>query len=103
MSSQLLVRDKKLQKQLTLGEVKTEFDRGILKVQARVKNKKKSTVAFEYQLKWFDTNGFEIDYPTQMWSPTQVGGLDEVYIQGIAPDEKAKRFQIHVRRPNPIK
>ena len=102
-SSKLIFTDKKLDKKLSLGEIKMSQESGAISFQATITNMKKSTVPFEYRIKWMDKNGINIDYPTQLWHPMLANGREEVYINGVAPDDRAVSFQIHVRRPNPVK
>ena len=102
LSKNFIINNKALARRLQIIDVQANQVGNLIQVQAVLKNRKKKTINFEYQIEWFNRDGIKIDYPTQLWTPTLIYGLDKAYLQGVAPDSRARGFKIHIRKSQPI-
>lgn len=80
-----------------------KFDGDILVVQAQIKNFSRDTVYCEYNLVWYDINGWEMKDNVGGWKPLILEGLDLKAITANAPKAGAKSFLIKVRRDTAIR
>lgn len=86
-----------LYNRLQIVDLKTRDRNGLLQVQATLENQWKFQLDFQYKIKWFDQDGFEINPEGQAWQQLVLAGSNQANIQGVAPNSKATRFEIWVR------
>lgn len=60
------------------------------------------TQAFEYKIVWFDKDDMPIDDIDRPWTPASIGGRDEMSVRATGPNDKARRFQIQIRKPQGV-
>lgn len=75
---------------------------GLPQAKAILKNDAGTTQPFEYKFVWFDANDMPIDDNDRPWKPASLSGGDEMTIGGTGPNDKAKRFQIQIRKPHGV-
>lgn len=75
---------------------------GLPQAKAILKNEAGTTQAFEYKFVWFDANDMPIDDNDRPWRPASLSGGDEMTIGGTGPNDKAKKFQIQIRKPHEV-
>lgn len=75
---------------------------GLPQAKAILKNEAGTTQAFEYKFVWFDANDMPIDDNDRPWRPANLSGGDEMTIGGTGPNDKAKKFQIQIRKPHEV-
>lgn len=86
-----------LQSRLAVVDTRTRYNNDLLQVQATLRNQWKFELDFQYRIKWFDADGFEIDREGQAWRQLVLPGTSEANVQGVAPNSKAQRFEIWVQ------
>lgn len=75
---------------------------GLPQAKAILKNDAGTTQQFEYKFVWFDGNDMPIDDNDRPWKPASLSGGDEMTVGGTGPNDKAKRFQIQIRKPHGV-
>lgn len=60
------------------------------------------TQQFEYKFVWFDANDMPIDDNDRPWKPASLSGHDEMTVGGTGPNDRAKKFQIQIRKPQGV-
>jgi uncharacterized protein YcfL len=86
-----------LYSRLQIQDMKTREKNGLMQVQATLENQWKFELDFQYKIKWFDEDGFEINPESQAWQQLVLAGNNQANVQGVAPNDKAARFEIWVR------
>lgn len=69
----------------------------LLYVQATLENGWKFELDFQYKIKWFDEEGFELAPEGQPWRQLVMAGRSQNNVQSVAPNPTAVRFEIWVR------
>ncbi|MES2918526.1 MAG: DUF1425 domain-containing protein [Pseudomonadota bacterium] len=75
---------------------------GLPQAKAILHNDAGVTQQFEYKFVWFDANDMPIDDNDRPWKPASLSGGDEMTIGGTGPTDKAKKFQIQIRKPQGV-
>jgi uncharacterized protein YcfL len=75
---------------------------GLPQAKAILANKAGVTQKFEYKFVWFDASEMPIDEADRPWHATSVSGRDHVTVSATAPSDKAKTFQIQIRKPEEV-
>lgn len=86
-----------LNSRLSVVDLKQRKIGDLLQVQATLENEWKFELDFQYKLKWFDANGFEVAPESQSWRQLILPGRAQQNVQGIAPNPSVSRFEIWVR------
>lgn len=86
-----------LYNRLQIVDTRTRKKNDLLQVQATLRNQWKFELDFQYRIKWFDADGFEINPESQAWQQLVLPGSNEANVQGVAPSSKAESFEIWVR------
>lgn len=86
-----------LQSRLSIVELKKRRVGDLMQVQATLENNWKFELDFQYQFKWFDKDGFEINREGQAWQQLVMGGRTRANVQGAAPNPTATTVEIWVR------
>lgn len=86
-----------LYNRLRIVDTRTREKNDLLQVQATLRNQWKFELDFQYRIKWFDADGFEINPEAQTWRQLVLPGSNEANVQGVAPNSKAESFEIWVR------
>ncbi|HAD45932.1 MAG TPA: DUF1425 domain-containing protein [Alcanivorax sp.] len=69
----------------------------LLYVQATLENGWKFELDFQYKIKWFDRDGFEVAPESQPWRQLVMAGRSQNNVQAVAPNPSAVRYEIWVR------
>ncbi|MBL7251131.1 YcfL family protein [Alloalcanivorax sp. C16-2] len=69
----------------------------LLFVQATLENGWKFELDFQYKIKWFDKDGFEVAPESQPWRQLVMAGRSQSNVQAVAPNPSAVRYEIWVR------
>ena len=69
----------------------------LLYVQATLENGWKFELDFQYRIKWFDRDGFEVAPESQPWRQLVMAGRSQNNVQAVAPNPSAVRYEIWVR------
>lgn len=96
------IGDRDLAAKFVLLGIKREQRDGRLRVQFDLKNTTPGDLAIEWAVQWKDANGFDID-SNPHWRPAMVSGQGFESIQLTAPTPEAAVFQLHFRKPTPIR
>jgi uncharacterized protein YcfL len=67
------------------------------RAQATLENRWKFKLDFQYKVKWFDADGFEIAPDGRPWTPVVMSGRTQMSVQSTAPNPTATRFEIWVQ------
>lgn len=94
--------DRALAEKFVLQKILTEQRDGRLRVQFDLKNTSPRDLPIEWAIEWKDGNGFRVD-TNPYWQPAMVSGQGFHTIQATAPVPEASGFQLHLRRPTPIR
>ena len=86
LASRISVQDLK---QKTVGD--------LLYIQATLENDWKFELDFQYKIKWFDRDGFEVAPESQPWRQLVMAGRSQNNVQAVAPNPSAVRYEIWVR------
>lgn len=86
-----------LHSRLQIVDLKTGEKGDLMRVQATLENQWKFELDFQYRIKWFDADGFEINPEGQPWRQLILGGRNQANVQGLAPNPTAESFEIWVR------
>jgi len=97
------IGDRDLAAKFVMLNIKTKSDPGEhMRVQFDLQNTTPGDLPVEWAIGWEDLNGFAID--TQLhWRPLVVAGKGFQAIQDVAPTPEAKVFQLHLRKPTPVR
>ncbi len=69
----------------------------LLYVQATLENDWKFQLDFQYKIKFFDADGFELEPEAQPWRQVVMAGRSQNNVKAIAPNPSAVRFEIWVQ------
>lgn len=69
----------------------------LLRAQATLENRWKFKLDFQYKVKWFNADGFEIAPDGRPWITVVMPGRTQLNIQATAPNSSATRFEIWVQ------
>ena len=86
-----------LASRISVPELKQAYRGDLMYVQATLENDWKFKLDFQYKLKWFNADGFEINPEGQPWQQVVMAGRSQNNVQGIAPNPTATRFEIWVQ------
>lgn len=76
---------------------------GLPQARAILTNDTKKDLQFEYKFVWLDTEGVPLDETDRPWRPAKLMGKDRMTVTGTAPNDRARRYQIQIRKPQEIK
>lgn len=96
------VGDRDLAAKFVMLNILTEQRDGRLRVQFDLKNTTSADLAVEWALEWKDASGFQVD-TNPHWRPAIVSGQGFHSIQATAPVPAANTFQLHLRKPTPVR
>jgi uncharacterized protein YcfL len=82
---------------LSVQEIRRKRVGDLLYVQATLENGWKFELDFQYKIKWFDNDGFEVAPESQAWRQLVMAGRSQNNIQAVAPNASAVRFEIWAR------
>jgi len=85
---------------IQIVDVKSAMAGDIMRAQATLRSKDKSTLPFQYRFDWYDANGMEINSGSGSWKPLILYGRESKTIQAVAPDPRAKEFKLKIREPD---
>lgn len=86
-----------LHSRLRITDLKKRQVGDLMQVQATLENMWKFQLDFQYRIKWFGADGFEINPEGQPWQQLVLAGRNQANVQGVAPNPTATSFEIWVR------
>lgn len=75
---------------------------GLPQARAILKNDTRKELKFEYKFVWLDNDGLPLDEIDRPWRPAKLAGKDRMTVNGTAPHDRARRFQIQIRKPQEV-
>ncbi|EKF73170.1 hypothetical protein A11A3_14897 [Alcanivorax hongdengensis A-11-3] len=86
-----------LASRISVEDLKQKTVGDLIYMQATLENDWKFELDFQYKIKWFDKDGFELAPEGQPWRQLVMAGRSQNNVQAIAPNPTAVRFEIWVR------
>lgn len=81
---------------LTIVEMRQRKVGDLLQVSVDLKNERQQSLAFQYQFKFYDKDGFEVGSEGRPWAPLVIVGKDTQTVQATAPNPSAVQFKIAI-------
>lgn len=82
---------------LAVVDPRTRMVGDLMQAQATLENRWKFQLDFQYKVKWFDADGFEIAPEGRPWTPVVIPGRNRYSVKATAPNPSATRFEIWVQ------
>ncbi len=79
------------------GIVRRE-DSGFAKVQVFVRNTCRNDQPIQYQFRFFDADGMEVQPGARAWEQTVFHGDDSAVLSAVAPRKEVVQFSVRIRR-----
>lgn len=86
-----------LAKQLYISDIKSRTSNNLLEVNLTLTSTYKKSQQLQYQLQWFDKQGFAIETGKSAWKPLELHGMQTATVAGLAPTTQVDTFSIYVR------
>lgn len=86
-----------LYSRLGIRDPKTTMAGDLMRAQATLENRWKFKLDFQYKVKWFNADGFEIAPEGRPWTTVVMPGRTQLNVQATAPNPTATRFEIWVQ------
>lgn len=86
-----------LYSRLGIRDPKTTMAGDLMRAQATLENRWKFQLDFQYKVKWFNADGFEIAPEGRPWTTVVMPGRTQLNVQATAPNPTATRFEIWVQ------
>ena len=85
---------------IQIVDIKSVMAGDVMRAQATLRSKDKSTLPLQYRFDWYDAAGLEINPGAGSWKPLILYGRESKTIQSVAPDQRAKEFKLKIREPD---
>jgi uncharacterized protein YcfL len=69
----------------------------MMRAQATLENRWRFKLDFQYKVRWFNADGFEIAPEGRPWTTVVLPGRTTISVQSTAPNSSATRFEIWVQ------
>ena len=86
-----------LYSRLGIRDPKMTYAGDLMRAQATLENRWKFKLDFQYKVKWFNADGFEIAPEGRPWTTVVMPGRTQLNVQATAPNPTATRFEIWVQ------
>ena len=86
-----------LSSRISIADLKQKRVGDLLYVQATLENDWKFQLDFQYKIKFFDADGFELEPEAQPWRQVVMAGRSMNSVKALAPNPSAVRFEIWVQ------
>lgn len=86
-----------LANRLSVEDARTRSSGDLTVMQATLENNWSFELDFQYKIKWFDKDGFEVAPESQSWRQLVMAGRSQNNVQAVAPNPSAVRFEIWVQ------
>lgn len=96
-SKHLQVHNPKLGKQLYISDIKSREQQDLLEVNLTLTSTYKKTLQLQYQVNWFDVDGFAVEPGKSPWKSLDLHGMQTQTVKALAPTAKASTFSLYVR------
>ncbi|MBU2894540.1 YcfL family protein [Colwellia sp. D2M02] len=96
-SKYLQVHNPKLAKQLYISDIKSRLQQDLLEVNLTLTSTYKKTLQLQYQVNWFDNDGFAVEPGKSPWKSLDLHGMQTQTVKALAPTAKATTFSLYVR------
>lgn len=95
--TEFVVDNPDLAAKLEMTNVIQKRENNFLVVQAQLASRYDFSQKLQYQFRWFDQAGFEVEKDKSAWRALKLHGKQTVTLQSTAPTKKAQHFTIYVR------
>ncbi|RJG41986.1 YcfL family protein [Motilimonas pumila] len=95
--TEFVVDNPDLAAKLQLSNVMQKRENNFLVVQAQLASLYDFEQKLQYQFRWFDEAGFQVEKDKSAWRALKLHGKQTVTLQSTAPTKKAQHFTIYVR------
>ncbi len=96
-SQHLQVHNPKLAKQLYISDIKSRQQQDLLEINLTLTSTYKKTLQLQYQVNWFDVDGFAVEPGKSPWKSLDLHGMQTQTVKALAPTAKATTFSLYVR------
>jgi uncharacterized protein YcfL len=96
-SQHLQVHNPKLGKQLYISDIKSRQQQDLLELNLTLTSTYKKSLQLQYQVNWFDADGFAVEPGKSPWKPLDLHGMQTQTVKALAPTAKATTFSLYVR------
>lgn len=96
-SEHLQVHNEKLAKQLHISDIKSRKTNDLLEINLSLTSTYEKSLQLQYQLQWFDQNGFAIEAGKSPWQSLELHGMQTITVASLAPSTKVASFSLYVR------
>lgn len=86
-----------LRTRVSIVDMKTRKVGDLMTANASLRNRWHLTLDFQYQFRWYDQDGFEIDPGSRPWKKIKLAGKEDRTVQATAPNPTASSFKVFVR------
>jgi uncharacterized protein YcfL len=86
-----------LYSRLGIRDPKMTMAGDLMRAQATLENRWKFKLDFQYKVKWFNADGFEIAPEGRPWTTVVMPGRTQLNVQATAPNPTATRFEVWVQ------
>ncbi|KGD64147.1 hypothetical protein Y5S_02687 [Alcanivorax nanhaiticus] len=97
MVTQVHSNNSLLASRLSIADLRQKKVGDLLYVQATLENGWKFRLDFQYKIKFFDADGFELEPEAQPWRQVVMAGRSMNSVKAIAPNPSAVQFEIWVQ------
>lgn len=94
----VIYKERHFKTKLAVIELKQRELGGLLQASATLKNKWRMGLRFQYQFRFFDSQGFPIEQDSRPWTPILITGGDSVNVTATSPNTSAETFTIVIQR-----
>src|SRR5690625_4007017 len=86
--------DKSLEGQIEVVDIKRTHSDNVLSVQATFENRSAFATKYQYKIRTFDNNSFEVAPDRSPWKPVNTPGRGSHTVQATAPNPSATHVEI---------
>jgi uncharacterized protein YcfL len=72
---------------------------GLQQASVMLFNRAQGVAQFEYKFVWFDPNNMPVDEDDRPWHAVTLQSRDQITVSGTSPTDRARKFQIQIRKP----
>jgi uncharacterized protein YcfL len=96
-SEHLQLDNKKLAEKVYISDIKSRQQNDLLQVNLSLTSRYKKSLSLQYQLQWFDKDGYIIEAGKSPWQAVALHGMQTTTVNGLAPTTNVEKFSLYVR------
>jgi len=96
-SEHLQIDNKQLAAKLYISDVKSRTNNDLLQLNLTLTSRYKKSLQLQYQLQWFDKDGFAIEAGKSPWHAFELHGMQTATVTALAPSTNVTTFSLYVR------